>query len=428
MTLLGQNVNSYGRDLTTVSDGSRRSRRERWRGHAWAHDPRRRARPLFADLLRAIGSVAGIRRVRFTSPHPKDLRTETIAAMAETEAVCEQLHLPLQSGSDRVLAAMRRGYTADRYLERLAAARAAIPDLAVTTDVIVGFPGETDEDFEQTLEVGRRGRLRRRLHLYLLAPSGDPGGLDDGGVRARGGDRRPLRPSEGGRRPFDAFPKPGRASGGSRRSSSRARRGKNPSLLPDRARESSSTSPPPARPWRARTYATVQVTSAGGHHLSGELVESAPAPVPARRGGSIPVSVATAPSPAIELGDRRSLRHPTETRHEHRSGRKLRRRERLHEASPRRRRQKGPQPRRGRAAHQRARRRGRRALRRRARPHDCRVQRAPGARRGAERPPRRGVRGRSRSRQAHDRPAPLRRPADGWDGAPLRLDRRDEDR
>jgi tRNA-2-methylthio-N6-dimethylallyladenosine synthase len=128
VTLLGQNVNSYGRDIT-------------------------KRRPLFADLLRAVGAVDGIGRIRFTSPHPKDLRPETIQAMAETPEVCEQLHLPLQSGSDRVLRAMRRGYTAARYLERLAAARAAIPDLAVSTDVIVGFPGETEEDFEQTLAV-----------------------------------------------------------------------------------------------------------------------------------------------------------------------------------------------------------------------------------------------------------------------------------
>jgi len=128
ITLLGQNVNSYGRDIT-------------------------RRRPLFADLLRAVGEVDGIRRVRFTSPHPKDLRPETIAAMAEVEAVCPQLHLPLQAGSDRVLASMRRGYTARRYLQRLGAAREAIPDLAVTTDVIVGFPGETEADFTETLSV-----------------------------------------------------------------------------------------------------------------------------------------------------------------------------------------------------------------------------------------------------------------------------------
>ena len=100
-----------------------------------------------------LDAVDGIERIRFTSPHPKDLRPETIAAMAECASVCEHLHLPLQSGSDRTLARMHRGYTATRYLERLAAARAAIPDLAVTTDIIVGFPGETDDDFARTLEV-----------------------------------------------------------------------------------------------------------------------------------------------------------------------------------------------------------------------------------------------------------------------------------
>jgi tRNA-2-methylthio-N6-dimethylallyladenosine synthase len=128
VTLLGQNVNSYGRDLT-------------------------KRRPLFAELLRAVGGVDGIERVRYTSPHPKDLRPETIAAMAEVPAVCEHLHLPLQSGSDRILAAMRRGYTAQRYLDRLASARAAVADLAVTTDIIVGFPGESEDDFSATLEV-----------------------------------------------------------------------------------------------------------------------------------------------------------------------------------------------------------------------------------------------------------------------------------
>jgi tRNA-2-methylthio-N6-dimethylallyladenosine synthase len=155
VTLLGQNVNSYGRDLTTKWRGAAAEGADlvRIAGERWAQERPLRARPLFADLLRAIGAVPGIRRVRFTSPHPKDLRPETIAAMAETPAVCEQLHLPLQSGSDRVLQAMRRGYTAERYLSLLADARAAIADLAVTTDIIVGFPGETEEDFERTLEV-----------------------------------------------------------------------------------------------------------------------------------------------------------------------------------------------------------------------------------------------------------------------------------
>ena len=130
VTLLGQNVNSYGRDLGAGQ-----------------------YRPRFADLLRAVDAVDGIERIRFTSPHPKDLRPDTIAAMAECASVCEHLHLPVQAGSDRTLARMHRGYTAARYLERLAAARAAIDDLAVTTDIIVGFPGETEADFAATLDV-----------------------------------------------------------------------------------------------------------------------------------------------------------------------------------------------------------------------------------------------------------------------------------
>jgi len=128
VTLLGQNVNSYGRDIT-------------------------RRRPLFPELLRRVGAVDGIRRVRFTSPHPKDLGPRVVEAMADTPEVCNHLHLPLQSGSDATLVAMRRGYTAERYLARLAAARAAVDDLAVSTDLIVGFPGETEEDFERTLAV-----------------------------------------------------------------------------------------------------------------------------------------------------------------------------------------------------------------------------------------------------------------------------------
>jgi tRNA-2-methylthio-N6-dimethylallyladenosine synthase len=128
ITVLGQNVNSYGRDIT-------------------------HRRPLFAELLRALGRIEGIERIRFTSPHPKDLRPETIAAMAETDTVCPQLHLPLQSGSDRVLKSMRRGYSVERYMEKLRRARHEIEDLAVTTDLIVGFPGESDEAFDETLEV-----------------------------------------------------------------------------------------------------------------------------------------------------------------------------------------------------------------------------------------------------------------------------------
>ncbi len=154
VTLLGQNVNSYGRDLALKARAS-----DDWRAHGyltgeeWAGAGTPRVRPLFADLLRAVARVEGIERVRFTSPHPKDLRPETIEAMADEEAVCPHLHLPLQSGSDRVLAKMHRGYTAQRYLERLGAARRQVPDLAVTTDIIVGFPGEEESDFVRTLEV-----------------------------------------------------------------------------------------------------------------------------------------------------------------------------------------------------------------------------------------------------------------------------------
>jgi tRNA-2-methylthio-N6-dimethylallyladenosine synthase len=129
LTLLGQNVNSWGRDL--LPDIATE----------------------FGELLRACDAVDGIDRIRFTSPHPKDFRDPVIAAMAECAAVCEHVHLPLQSGSSRLLKAMRRTYTRERYLTLAAKMRAAIPDLAFGTDIIVGFPGETEEDFRQTLEV-----------------------------------------------------------------------------------------------------------------------------------------------------------------------------------------------------------------------------------------------------------------------------------
>jgi tRNA-2-methylthio-N6-dimethylallyladenosine synthase len=125
ITLLGQNVNSYGRDVGSSFD----------------------------ELLRACDAVEGIERIRFTSPHPKDFRAPVIAAMAECGAVCEHAHLPLQSGSTRILKAMRRTYSRERYLRLVGELRAAIPDLALTTDLIVGFPGETEDDFAATLEV-----------------------------------------------------------------------------------------------------------------------------------------------------------------------------------------------------------------------------------------------------------------------------------
>ena len=164
VTLLGQNVNSYGRDITLALRGGSESLSA---GPYWSSD--RRARPLFADLLREVGSVSGISRVRFTSPHPKDLRPETVAAMAETPAVCEHLHLPLQSGSDRVLSLMHRGCDSARYLKKLEMVRSAIPGLAVTTDIIVGFPGETDEDFERTLEVAAQAEYDG-AYTFIFSP------------------------------------------------------------------------------------------------------------------------------------------------------------------------------------------------------------------------------------------------------------------
>jgi tRNA-2-methylthio-N6-dimethylallyladenosine synthase len=128
ITLLGQNVNAYGRDL-------------------------RPDRATFAGLLAAVDAVEGIGRVRYTSPHPKDMREDVIRAHAELPSVCEHIHLPLQAGSSRILKAMRRTYSRERYLDRVALIREHVPDVALTTDIIVGFPGETEADFRETLEV-----------------------------------------------------------------------------------------------------------------------------------------------------------------------------------------------------------------------------------------------------------------------------------
>ncbi len=129
VTLLGQNVNSYGRDLP------------------------RETRVTFSELLRQVDAVPGIERIRYTSPHPKDMREDVIRAHAELRALCEHIHLPLQSGSSPVLKRMRRTYTRERYLDRVALIREHVPDCALTTDIIVGFPGETEADFAQTLTV-----------------------------------------------------------------------------------------------------------------------------------------------------------------------------------------------------------------------------------------------------------------------------------
>ncbi|MET0728038.1 MAG: tRNA (N6-isopentenyl adenosine(37)-C2)-methylthiotransferase MiaB [Acidimicrobiales bacterium] len=256
VTLLGQNVNSYGRDLSLAA---RRAGEDV------------KVRPQFAELIRAVGAVVGIHRVRYTSPHPKDLRSETIAAMAETPEMCEHLHLPLQSGSDRVLAAMHRGYTAERYLERLAAARAAIPDLAVTTDLIVGFPGETEADFERTLEVVAETAFDS-AYTFIYSPRP--------GTEAAERVEDFVAPAVIAER-FDRLKRVLERSGLLRHEARVGRveevvvegpSRKDAAVLSGRTRQNKLLhfSSDPIKPG---TYARVQVTSAAPHHLRGQLVE-----------------------------------------------------------------------------------------------------------------------------------------------------------
>ena len=166
ITLLGQNVNSWGRDLAPELETE------------------------FGELLRACDAVPGIERIRFTSPHPKDFREPVIAAIVECESVCEQVHLPLQSGSSRILKSMRRTYDRPRYLRLVERLRSAITDLALGTDLIVGFPGETDEDFEQTLEVVEEVRFDSAF-TFIFSPrsgteaAGMPGQVPDAVKHAR---------------------------------------------------------------------------------------------------------------------------------------------------------------------------------------------------------------------------------------------------
>jgi tRNA-2-methylthio-N6-dimethylallyladenosine synthase len=128
----------------------------------------------FGKLLRSCGGIDGLERVRFTSPHPAAFTDDVIAAMAETPNVCHALHMPLQSGSDPVLKAMRRSYRAERYLGIIDKVRAAMPDAAITTDIIVGFPGETEEDFQATLDVVRQARFASAFTFQYSIRPGTP--------------------------------------------------------------------------------------------------------------------------------------------------------------------------------------------------------------------------------------------------------------
>ena len=268
VTLLGQNVNSYGRDLQLSA---------RQQGDAEA-----RLRPLFGELLREVGAVPGIRRVRFTSPHPKDMRPDTFAAMADTPAVCEHLHYPLQSGSDRVLALMHRGYSAERYLERLVQARAAVPDLAVSTDIIVGFPGETEADFERTLEVAAAAEYDY-AYTFLFSPRE--------GTEAAGMVDQFIEPAVASER----FQRLRIVVERSALQKHQARIGrveevvvegpskKDPSVLSGRTRQNKLVHFPSASPLRVGAYALVEVTGAAPHHLTGVLREVVAEPTHRRR-------------------------------------------------------------------------------------------------------------------------------------------------
>jgi tRNA-2-methylthio-N6-dimethylallyladenosine synthase len=158
VTLLGQNVNSYG-----VGFGDRMA---------------------FGKLLRACGEIPGLERVRFTSPHPRDFTADVIAAMAQTPNVMPNLHMPLQSGSDAVLRRMRRAYRREAYLRILERVRDAIPDAAITTDIIVGFPGETEQDFSDTLDVVRQARFAGAFTFQYSIRPGTPAAIMDDQVPA----------------------------------------------------------------------------------------------------------------------------------------------------------------------------------------------------------------------------------------------------
>jgi tRNA-2-methylthio-N6-dimethylallyladenosine synthase len=269
VTLLGQNVNSYGRDLGAGQ-----------------------YRPQFADLLRALDAIDDIDRIRFTSPHPKDLRPETIAAMAECESVCEHLHLPLQAGSDRTLARMHRGYTADRYLRRLAEARAAIDDLAVTTDLIVGFPGETDDDFARTLEVVDAARYDAAYTFVFSPRPGTPAAdMVDDFVAPEVAQERMARLTELVER--HALTRHEARVGRTEELLVEGPSKRDPTVWSGRSRQNKLVHfDADGDDVRAGGTATVTVTRGAPHWLRGDLVAAQP---PRRSRGRVPIPVTAAP-------------------------------------------------------------------------------------------------------------------------------------
>jgi len=252
VTLLGQNVNTYGRDVTVPGSAKR---------------------PLFADLLRMVNQVDGIERIRFTSPHPHDFTPDVIDAMAAGEKVCEHIHFPLQSGSDRVLKAMQRSYRRERYLEWLDRIREAIPSIAVSTDIIVGFPGETEGDFSDTLDAVERAGFDS---AYTFQYSPRPG--------TRAATMPDQVPKEIVQERFDRLVALQTAITADR---NRRQVGELVEVLVegDGKREGSTQSRTRTNrivhlhePLEAGTFATVEITEAAAHHLLGRVVE---APQPA---------------------------------------------------------------------------------------------------------------------------------------------------
>ena len=258
ISLLGQNVNSYGRDLSL--DARR------------AGDADIKLRPQFGELLRAVGAVDGIRRVRYVSPHPKDMNLETLMAMAETPAVCEHLHYPLQSGSDRVLTLMHRGYTAQKYLEKITQARSLIDDAAVTTDIIVGFPGETEEDFVQSLEVAAEAQFDS-AYLFIFSPRE--------GTEAAKMEEHFIAPEVMSSRydrmkvvlDHSAIIKHEARIGRVEEVIVEGRNKRDADAFTGRTRQNKLVHFKSADALRAGTYATVEITSAARFHLSGQLLE-----------------------------------------------------------------------------------------------------------------------------------------------------------
>ncbi len=259
VTLLGQNVNSYGRDLrepvapfalgggATASGSAYESAAGTRTGERGRADRGRSSRT-FAELLHALDAVEGIERIRYTSPHPKDMREDVIRSHASLRTVCEHIHLPLQSGSSRILKAMRRTYDRERYLDRVALIREHVPDVSLTTDIIVGFPGETEEDFEQTLSLVEQVRYDSAFTFLFSPRRGTEAAAHHRGARAPPGQGGSAW--SGSWRPFSATraSAPSASSGATWRCSSKGPRAPTPhgcAGAPATTRSSTSPASPP---------------------------------------------------------------------------------------------------------------------------------------------------------------------------------------